>query len=338
MAYLEPCSILWGSADVLEREPTVTLVRDGLYMPYGHGGSWGLFRDDGTIVSAATDYREGVHLSPDQRVTAPSDIDQVKKRAPHEAYVYGGRINPHFGHFLINTLPRFWNIAKVRSPRTPILCHGPGRTSDWFAVPFIAAAFRLLGLHERDFVSFDEPTRFTHVTVPGTSLEEQKAGYIAYRRMCLAMGDRIRAVSPAKQSHQMVYYSKTKMTSAVGTIVNELEIEAVLRDAGVAIVFPELLSFEDQITLMSSHERILGTSGSFLHTSIFCPPRHITCLNVTSQINTNYSIIDRLSGNKANYHYPPAIEVLPKHEQFLTARYLPDAAAVAKEILSIAGQ
>ncbi len=162
------------------------------------------------------------------------------------------------------------------------------------------------------------------------------AGYMPYRRMCLAMGERVRQRSPSDQSKQLIYFSKTKMTSAVGTIVNELEVETVLSAAGVRIVFPELLSFEDQIALMSNHERMIGTSGSFLHTSIFCPPREITCLNVTSQINTNYSIIDKLNDNRSSYYYAPAIEVLPKHENFLTARYLPDAAAVADELLSIA--
>ena len=338
MPHLDRCSILWGSADVFDRDPNVTLVRDGLYMPYDHAGSWGLFDNDGVAVSAAIDFREGVHLPPDQRVTTPGKIGQVKTQAPHGAYIYGGRINPHFGHFLINTLPRFWSISQIRSPRTPILCHGPGRPAEWFAVPFISAAFGLLGLRERDFVTFDSPTRFKYVTVPGTSLEEQKAGYMAYRRMCLAMGERVRQRSTQDQSNQLIYFSKTKMKSAVGTIVNEVEVETVLRAAGAKIVFPELLSFEEQISLMSNHERISGTSGSFLHTSIFCPPRNITCLNVTSQINTNYTIIDKLSGSKSAYYYAPAIEVLPKQEGFLTARYLPDAALVAEELLDVAGR
>ena len=338
MSHLERCSTLWGSADVYDSDPTTTVVRDGFYVPYAHGGSWGLFNSDGTAVGAAVDYREGIHRPPDQCLETGRTISDVKAYAPHDAYIYGGRINPHFGHFIINTLPRFWNISRIRSPRTPILCHGPGRPADWFAVPFISAAFGLLGLHEGDFVSFDEPTRFKVVTVPGTSLEEQRAGYMPYRRMCLAMGERVRQASPSDQSEQLIYFSKTKMTSAVGTIVNELEVEAILRAAGVRIIFPELLSFKDQITLMSNHERIIGTSGSFLHTSIFCPPRAITCLNVTSQINTNYSIIDALTGNEAAYYYPPAIEILPKHENFLTARYLPNAVAIAEELLSLAGR
>ena len=338
MSHLDRCSTLWGSADVFDRDPAITVIRDGFYVPYTHGGAWGLFDSDGTAVSAAIDYREGIHPPPDQGLETGRRVGEIKAYASNDAYIYGGRINPHFGHFIINTLPRFWNISRIRSPRTPILCHGAGRPADWFAVPFISAAFGLLGLREVDFVSFDEPTRCKLVTVPGTSLEEQRAGYMPYRRLCLAMGDRVRRTSPADHSKQLVYFSKTKMTSAVGTIVNELEVETVLRTAGVRIIFPERLSFEDQIALMSNHDKIIGTSGSFLHTSIFCPPRDITCLNVTSQINTNYSIIDALTGNAAAYYYAPAIKILPKHQNFLTARYLPDAVAVADELLSLAAR
>lgn len=337
MTLLEECSEPWGSAEVSDDDPAVTVIRNAFYLPYVPGGRWGLLDADGCFVRTAADYREGIHLPPDQlddgfESTTVPRIDQTVA-APHGAYVYGGRINPHFGHFLINTLPRFWNIARLRSPCTPILCHGPGCPANWFAVPFIAAAFDLLGLAPRDFVAFDRPTRCASIVVPGTSLEEQKAGYRAYRRLCCAIGERARHSQAVERNIQPLYFSKARMASAVGVIVNEDEIEPILRKAGIKVVYPETLSLAEQIALMSSHDRLLGTAGSFLHTSIFCPPRTITCLNVTRQINSNFLIIDRLSGNCSRYLYPPALQVLEQRKEFLTARYLPRATDVAEELL-----
>ncbi len=335
MNLLSPCTSLWGTAEIRAADPDISVVREGFYLPYAHGRGWGLFEGDGSPVAAAADFREGTHLPPDQSLHTDLTADRIARSAPGGAYIYGGRINPHFGHFLINTLPRFWAMARIRSPRTPILCHGPGTPEGWFGVPFIAAAFALIGLAPRDFVTFDEPTRVRSVVVPSTSLEEQCAAHRAYGDLCAKMGDRIRSTAQIEPSDRPIYYSKTRLSSAVGRITNEDEIEAVLSRAGVEIVYPETLSFVDQIRLMSARQRIMGSAGSFLHASVFCPGRRITCLNVTEQINSNYVLIDALASNASTYHHPAALEVLQKQENFLTLRYLPQAAAVAEELLAI---
>lgn len=332
MRLLDPCTALWGTAEIHDADPKVTVVRDGFYLPYAHNQGWGLFEDGGRPVAAAADFREGVHLPPDQVLETRLTGAEIAETAPNGVYIYGGRINPHFGHFLINTLPRFWAMTQVRSPQTPILCHGPGTPDEWFGVPFIAAAFGLIGLSPRDFVTFDGPMRLRAVVVPSTSLEEQRAGYKAYAKLCLAIGDRLRARHTIEPDDRPIYYSKTRLRSAVGVITNESEIEAVLSAAGVEIIYPETLSFAQQVCLMSERKNILGSAGSFLHTSIFCPPRRITCLNVTDVVNSNYTIIDALAGNQSTYSYPPALQVLERQDGFLTSRYLPEAAAVAEEL------
>ena len=129
--------------------------------------------------------------------------------------------------------------------------------------------------------------------------------------------------------------AKSQLTSAVGVIVNESEIDDVMRSEGVEVVYPERLSFLEQIKLMASRKNIMGSAGSFLHTSLFCPGRSITCLNVSLQINSNFLIIDQLSENFSTYHHPEDIQVLDKKERFLTARYLPNAKDRAYELLEV---
>lgn len=334
MATLDLCTELWGAVDIRDGDPAVHVISDGFYLPYEYGRAWGLFGNDGRSIPVAIDYREGIHLPPDQHATTPLTANTISATAPDGVYIYGGRINPHFGHFLVNTLPRFWAMSRIRSPSTKILCHGSGTPEGWFGIPFIAAAFGMLGLSPCDFVNFDEPMRLRRVVVPATSLEEQRAGYEVYGTLCGAIGDRIRAASSVPLNNRPIYYSKSRLSSAVGIITNEGEIEAVLRRAGVEIIYPEMLSFFEQIRLMSSRGRILGTAGSFLHTSIFCPGRQITCLNVQERLNSNFALIDALAGNTATYYYPPALQVLEQRAGFITSRYLPEAAAVAEALLA----
>jgi capsular polysaccharide biosynthesis protein len=150
------------------------------------------------------------------------------------------------------------------------------------------------------------------------------------------MGERLHALDQVDTISRPAYYSKTKLKSGVGRIDNEIEIEEALATRGVDIIYPETLSLEEQVREMAKRRYVLGSAGSFLHTSIFCPPRNITCLNVTSQINSNFSLIDRLAGNAAGYYYPPAMQVLGQSSTFLTARHLIDAPIVAHELLDIA--
>lgn len=334
MKRLNLCTKLWGSAEIREEHPSIEVVSDCFYLPYAEDQPWGLFAEDGRLISISVDFREGTHIPPGQSLATPLTAKTIGMMAPDGAYIYGGRINPHFGHFLVNTLPRFWAMTKIRSPSTKIACHSPGTPEEWFRIPHVGAIFGLLGLSPSDFVKFDGPTRLKSVVVPATSLEEQHAGYRIYGRMCREIGDRIRATGQFEPSDRPIYYSKTRLSSAVGLILNEIEIETVLSRAGVEIIYPETLSFSDQVRLMSSRERLLGSAGSFFHASIFCPPRRITCLNVTEQINSNYTLIDALAYNIATYHYPPALQVVDGREGILTSRYLPEAGAVAEELLA----
>lgn len=336
MPLLQPCTALWGGADISEADPPVAVIRDGLYLPYRSGERWGVFDRDGRIVPIATDFRDGREPSHAQRVHPQAPAGRISNRVPLGRLIYGGYINTHFGHFLINSLPRLWAVGRLSTPGTRILCHAASAPADWFSVPFIGTILAAIGLTPRDFVVLQEPVRLPGLIVPGTALREQSAGHRVYARFCRAIAERIAPGHGRPREARPVYYSKARLRGAVGLIANELEIEAVMREAGIDVVYPEQMPLAEQIRLMSERDCLIGTSGSFFHTSIFCPPRKIVCINYTESINSNYAIIDRLAGNAAAYHYPPALRVDAGRTGVLTTRYLPDARAVARELLDAA--
>jgi hypothetical protein len=327
------CAELWGAAHVIQRDPGYEVHQHVSYVPIGCSDPWGIYDHGGRIVHAATDYRENTFSSHGQsleHVLSPSFHDRARG-----TFIYGGKISNHYGHFLVNTLPRLWNIGKIRTPNTPILCHGEGGPADWFNIPFLAQAFSTLGLSPGDFVAFDAPTIVETLVVPRTSFQEQYAGHVVYGQLCREISERLCPSASLTSDDRPIYYSKSQLTSAVGVIVNESEIDDVMRSEGVEVVYPERLSFLEQIKLMASRKNIMGSAGSFLHTSLFCPGRSITCLNVSLQINSNFLIIDQLSENFSTYHHPEDIQVLDKKERFLTARYLPNAKDRAYELLEV---
>ncbi len=331
---LQVCDILWGTDRIIDDDPITSVVNGGFYLPYKSGGSWGIFDRDGQIVGAATDFRDKNQLSHNQVVDPLSTSNYGMIPEAAGSYIYGGYINLHYGHFIINSLPRLWNISRIKTPSTKILCHGICQPKDWFAFPFIAAIMGALGLKPDDFVSPTDPVRLSALIVPGTSLHEQTAGHRVYGSFCREIGRRLLHGRSITAGSRFAYFSKSRLKSAVGLVENEIEIDDTLRSLGVDIFYPELMPLQDQIGVFVDYEYVLGTAGSFMHTSIFSEKSKIICLNVTSQINTNYKIIDLLADNDASYLYPPAMKVSSGRAGVMTTRYLPDAADVAKEFFS----
>ncbi|SDC06911.1 Protein of unknown function [Sphingomonas sp. YR710] len=56
-------------------------------------------------------------------------------------------------------------------------------------------------------------------------------------------------------------------------LVNRREIEAIVAEAGFEIVFPEQVSFPEQVALFASARTVLGEAGSGMHGTLFSHPR-----------------------------------------------------------------
>lgn len=331
---------MWGQCETIAEDPSISIHNDTFYLPFRDNGTWGLFTSHGAPIEDAIDYRGAERATNSQVLETHLTGAEIPNTAPLQLYVYGGRIHVHFGHFLINTLSRFWDISRSRHYGLKILCHGPADPEEWFRYPFLRDIFQRVGLTSNDFVTFDRPTRIGRIIVPRTSFREQHSAHHAYRRLCRGIGRGLYDAAAVNTIKAPIYYSKTRLPSGVGTIVNEDEIISVMERNGVDVAFPEQMTFAEQVRSMAERRTILGTAGSFLHTSIFCPPRRIVALNPTGHVISNFNLIDALNGNRAAYLHVPEIEVLdpaPDHT-FLTTRRLPDAARVAEEMIEVASR
>lgn len=70
--------------------------------------------------------------------------------------------------------------------------------------------------------------------------------------------------------YKRIYISRNRYKYR--NLENEEEVIALLEPLGFEIVLPELLSFKDQVTLFSSAQLIVATSGSALNNLLFCKP------------------------------------------------------------------
>ena len=326
---LRPCHELWGEAIMSSELPALEEVQDAICTPYLPDGRWGVFHPSGEPIESALDRR-----GPEKGLIGQvAELDTTTSNFLGGEFIYGGRFNNHYGHFLVETVPRLWSISREGLLGRRIVMHNlkPGTA---FTYPFAAAIFSSLGLTADDFVSIESATQFEHLAIPAVSYRQQAYAYHVFRDTCLFVGKTLlnnRLLAPCERP---TYLSKTRLKGGVGHIVNEPEIESEFARNGVEIIYPEQLTLAEQILLFATRSHIFGTSGSAFHTSIFAPTngKHII-LNPTLSMNSNYALFDMLSGANAHYYWARGTTTLRDGGSFLTARSVPEPAEVVRALL-----
>ena len=335
MASIIPASGWWGEINVRRGLPSRHRVHNALYQPVALDETWGLFDASGKIVTASLDPR-GPERVLSRQLTERQNPLSASEWGEKDEYVFIGYLHAHFGHFLINTLPRLWWAASDdnRDQRT-LLCHTPATIQDLANLTFLQHIFCAMDLDITRVVKFDAPTRVACVDVPSVSLDEQFAIYPMLRDLCLMIAARLQP-QPIRQRSEPLYLSKTSLASGVGFFEGEAAIEERARAKGFNIVYPETLSFPEQIKTLSEHRVIAGTVGSAFHTLLFCPPgRRVIGLNPINQVNSNFGLIDAVSGVEASYFAPaPGGIEHASGDRFLTTHKLRDPAGVARDFIA----
>ena len=336
---LEKCTEVWGSFSIREHDPRIAEFRDVVYLPYDLDAPWGIFDWRGKAIPETVDLH-GPDQSPYRQVLeTDADLSATRDEADHDVYIYGGSINLHYGHFLVNSLSRFWPLARSKfTGDVKYLCHGPGDPDTWFAIEFFSKIFTQLGLSRENFVTFDRTTRIPRLIVPETSFGEQCFIHPIYADLCHMVGAGQLQSMPSRRKDTPVYLSKTKMIGGVIRVINEDDILNRLEKGGVEIVFPEMLPFNEQVRLFAERPVITATTGSAFHTSVFTRPfGSIIGVNVVMpSVNSNYLLIDAANNNDAHYYWPRDIAVTQiANSPFSANMRLGDPLGVAEELLRL---
>ena len=296
------------------------------------GHLWGLFEGRFPMMGGVD--VKGPNSIIHKRVLAPTDI--VPTRSARGRYIYGGVINPHYGHFIINTLPKLWQFARGQiKPDDKILFHSYWEPQAWFKRPFIRDIFCALGVTPDRVEIFDQPTRIEQLSIPGTSLVEQQAVHQVFGALGKLIGRSVIGAAPLRRHDTPVYLSKSALKAGVGRIANETAIEAVLKLSGFDVVFPEQLKFADQVRLFSERSHIVSGTGSFLHTSLFAAAEaKITVFCTQQRPNSNFDLVDKVTGFRPTYVFCLGGE-LADDARFLRSVTVDDPEGIARELVKL---
>ena len=335
---LTPCTPHWRPGEVRHAAPAIEVHRGVLYHPLTDRQMdadplWGVYDAGGALLDAAAYYR-GPGATPVGQC-AQRDWPSPVAAADEAVLLYGGLIVGHFGHFVLTSLARLWALLPPSVDRGSlrILFHGVGDPDQWWAVPYVAACLGALGLTRANLAWFPGPTRIACLVVPRPAFEEHNFVHAEYIGLVRAIGDRITPRTPARRGP--VYLARTRFRPISQGFVNEQDLVDHLSALGVAIVYPEDLTFAEHVDLYQTATVVLGPIGSAFHPAVFarasCP---LLMLSPTQIVNPNYGMLDAAGGLQAEYVSVDREALPDQSDERVTHRYvIRDVRALTRDLV-----
>ena len=318
--------------------PGIEAHTDILYQPLTTSAldtdpQWGLYDGSGALLDAGAYYRGPGQAPVGQSLQRPWPA--VVAVADSTVLIYGGVIVDHFGHFLLTSLARLWPVLMLPGDRSAIriLFHGAGDPAQWWAVPYIAACFSALGLVPANIVHFPVPTRIPQLVVPRPAFEEHNFVHRAYVALTRTIGAGL--TKPSLRRCGPVYMARTRYPRITQGFVNEQELVDRLATLGIAIVYPEDLSFAAHVDLFQTASVVLGPISSTFHPAVFartcCP---LLLLSPNHIVNPNFAMVDQIGGLSAEYFFVDPGRLDDDGAGRVTHRYvIRDVASLAADIV-----
>lgn len=331
------CDLFHGGRVLVKTDPDCAIFEDVLYVPAVGADAftnrrYGLFGPDGFLLPGA-----GKPPGLDGAPAGPPHFSPVPRQGLPRAdgpFFYMGPFTSHYGHFLIDTLSRFWAWPRYAARRPKILAHGSLPVALFFEPPFARALFTALGLGPDDFVTFNEPMRLGEVILPHPAFAELNYAHSAFARFLNEVGERLCPGPVAAAIDRPVYLTKKEVTAGISHFVNEAAFAERLARAGVEVIAPETLTLAEQVALFRTRRVVSGLIGSAFHTSAFAPPSRLMMLNYHRTLWTNQLLLDQANGNEAVYLYEAAgSRALGGNEHFVNRFQMIDPAGLAEDFL-----
>jgi hypothetical protein len=215
-----------------------------------------------------------------------------------ELAIFGGYLFHHFGHFLVETLNRYYGYKNID---LPIVFISPTAHSSKYQ----RKIFKLLGVEDKIYIVKD------HLKVKKLIVNP-----VGYRIPDYFINENFLALGVYKKQSDIyigkkIWISRSKLNKRY--IVGENLLESKLNSEGWLIVHPEELEIENQLQIFSSAIQIAGFAGSAFHSVILCKDIKVRLdiFILGNKINNNFINIAKAKNINQFIH---DIELRPKEE------------------------
>ena len=187
---------------------------------------------------------------------------------PGKGIYLGPLMAAHYGHFITEGLSTFWIFEQI-----------PAEEFDYFLFsPFVFGTYipeyalqclRAFGIDSGKVVIVgDDAFSLEEIVVPERLFRLNHSADPSlrwvYQEIC-------RKIVTAGKLLDRVYVSRRNLSfrKLTRVIANEVLVEKLFKQAGFTVIYPEELSFSEQVNLFKRVSVLAGSSGSALHNSLF---------------------------------------------------------------------
>jgi Glycosyltransferase 61 len=256
----------------------------------------GLYNFKGDIIKESCLFR-GANKS-EMITEIKAHKPSLEKAQLNGSYIYGGPIVAHYGHFLTECISRLWYLLEEGKSHAFLLFHGNNST---FKIDFVREIFKSLPISEEHIIVLDRDAQLAEVIIPLPSMTNRGEVYNIHRKLPIKVAERILNSTETKLTNQPIYLSRRKLPFETRVILNELKLEEHLKKYNVRIIYPEELSFAEQVILFNSHRVIIGPLGSAHHTNMFSLNKLIQIYFCHSSTIKNFYMVDNTNDNASHY-------------------------------------
>jgi capsular polysaccharide biosynthesis protein len=206
--------------------------------------------------------------------------------------IYLGWLHPHYGHFLTESLSRLWALKYLEKNllescyfyfdiHTPI--------DSVINKSWIRKILAIFGVDEKNLIFGNKSYLIDSFIVPTQALVLHS--YVNSELQNYIWDSISRANSSSLTKHdKKIYLSRSKLVKDKRKLLNEIQVETALSKIGFEIIYPELLSFEEQLEKYKSASLLVGASGSALHNAVFMNSN----THVVSLSTRDFSLLNEL--------------------------------------------
>lgn len=289
-------------------------VKNGIFVPKGIISKFDLVYDESNNLVEFSEYRSGENLSRDRSKAPkklPSNLKVIKSEIKSPVVFLGHFEVWHYGHWLIEGLARFWclldqDISNYHFPASNTLYakarYIKKRTMQAKMVHW-KNGLKTFGIQPKQFIYYRKPVRIREILVPECSMysgyritqEHIKVGNAVAFHIC-------NGYRPQYDSRP-VYLSRSKLSKGVRKTQGEMPIEDYCRQQGFRIVYPEHMSFLEQVKMVNENDAFVGFAGSAFHSLILrFTDRPVKCLYMYDhRQHVTINLIDEIMGTTSKY-------------------------------------
>lgn len=215
---------------------------------------------------------------------------------------------PHYGHFLLETMPRLWARSQeflAVGARSPVIMHSGGANQTPLRHASYNKILQAADYEAEDVVICDQSIEVEELVVPWPLFTIRYSAHIQFADFMAKVGRRL-AESPEGHTATRIYLSRRSLQDPSRVIACEDIIETIFRDAGFCIIHPEQLDIGQQVQLLEGARMVAGFAGSALHTLLFTQePKRVLCFAREPRINANYILVDRVRNDDTTFVFLP---------------------------------